>query len=126
MNASVTDERQDEQLTTAVVRFRLPQGAARGAAKDLFERMTPAHRHIPGLIRKYYLYGDGPVGAGAGLHLWVDREDAERFYTAEWRQGLTERFGLQLEVLFIERSVPIDDMSDASRAPVKITKPSRS
>jgi hypothetical protein len=114
------NEPQQEQLTTAVVRFRLPPGAARGAAKFLFEGTTPAHRQIPGLIRTYYLYGDGPVGAG--LHLWSDREAAERFYTAEWRKELTQRFGVQLEVLFIERSVPIDDASDKHSS--RVTHPS--
>ena len=122
MNATVKAELQHEQLTTAVVRFRLPPGAARGAAKHLFEGTTPAHRHVPGLIRKYYLYGDGPLGAG--LHLWNDREAAERFYTAEWRQELKQRLGVQLEILFIERSVPIDDAGDETSAPLTITKPS--
>ena len=109
MKASAAARAQHEQLTTAVIRFRLPAGAARGAAKDLFEGTTPPHRSIPGLIRKYYLYGDGPIGAG--LHLWNDRKAADRFYTAEWRHGLTQQLGVQPEVLFIERSVPIDDAS---------------
>ncbi len=109
MTASVAARVQHEQLTTAVVRFRLPAGAARGAARDLFEGTTPPHRPIPGLLRKYYLYGDGPICAG--LHLWDDRKAADRFYTAEWRHGLTQRLGVQPEVLFIERSVPIDHAS---------------
>jgi hypothetical protein len=90
-----------KQLITTVVRFRTVEGAAHTRAKDLFQGATPAYCEIPGLLRKYFLGGEGPVG---GLYFWEDRRAAERFHTAEWRRKLMQQFGVQPEVLFIERT----------------------
>jgi hypothetical protein len=88
-----------QRLVTTVVRFR-PHGPARAAARDVFEHATPACEQVPGLLRKYYLAGEGP---GSGLYFWADRQAAERFYNAAWRRELAARFGVDPEVLFIER-----------------------
>jgi hypothetical protein len=90
-----------QQLITTVVRFR-PQGALRAVARDVFEHATPACEQVPGLLRKYYLAGEGPA---SGLYFWADRQAAERFYSAAWRRELAARFGVEPEVLFIERAV---------------------
>jgi hypothetical protein len=49
---------QEVAMITALVRFRLPQGTSREDAKAMFEKSAPNYRGIPGLVRKYYLYGD--------------------------------------------------------------------
>ena len=88
-----------QRLVTTVVRFR-PQGPVRAAARDVFEHATPACEEVPGLLRSYFLAGEGP---GSGLYFWADRQAAERFYNAAWRRELAARFGVEPEVLFIER-----------------------
>ena len=65
-------------MITAVVRFRLPEGTTRDDAKAMFEKSAPNYRGVPGLVRKYYLYGDDRTGGG--VYLWNSREAAERFY----------------------------------------------
>ena len=45
-------------MITAIVRFRLPEGTTRDNAKAMFEKSAPNYRGVPGLVRKYYLYGD--------------------------------------------------------------------
>jgi hypothetical protein len=48
-------------MITAVVRFRLPEGTTREDAKAMFEKSAPNYRGVPGLVRKYYLYGDDRI-----------------------------------------------------------------
>ena len=50
-------------MITAIVRFRLPEGTTRDDAKAMFEKSAPNYRGVPGLVRKYYLYGDEPEEA---------------------------------------------------------------
>ena len=70
-------------MITAIVRFRLPQGTTRDDAKAMFEKSAPNYRGIPGLVRKYYLYGDDQTGGG--VYLWSTRDAAERFYSDSWK-----------------------------------------
>jgi hypothetical protein len=104
MISPMTGESSRKQLITTVVRFRTPEGAPDTWVKNFFEGATPAYGEIPGLLRKYFLGGEGPVG---GLYFWEDRRAAERFHTAEWRRQFMQQFGVQPEVLFIER--PVED-----------------
>lgn len=97
----------DKQRVTAVVRFPLPAGTTRADARVMFERSAPTYQKVPGLIRKYYLYAEGPIGGG--VYLWEDRQSAERLYTAEWRKAIADRFGAQPEILFFETPVLIDN-----------------
>jgi hypothetical protein len=47
---------------------------------------APNYRGIPGLVRKYYLYGDDRTGGG--VYLWNSREAAERFYSEAWKSTI--------------------------------------
>ena len=51
-------------MMTAIVRFPLPAGTSLEEAKTLFEGSAPKYQDLPGLVRKYYLYDDGPTGGG--------------------------------------------------------------
>jgi len=96
-------------MITTVVRFPLPKGTTREAAKTMFESSAPTYQKVPGLIRKYYLFGDGPVGGG--VYLWQDQASAERLYTPEWRKTIAQRLGAEPEILFFETPVLIDNKS---------------
>src|SRR5256885_2369506 len=63
---------QEVAMITAIVRFRLPQGTTRDDVKAMFEKSAPNYRGIPGLVRKYYLYGDDQTGGG--VYLWSSRD----------------------------------------------------
>jgi hypothetical protein len=39
-------------------------------------KSAPNYRGVPGLVRKYYLYGDDQTGGG--VYLWDSRDAAER------------------------------------------------
>jgi hypothetical protein len=100
-------------MITAVVRFRLPQGTTRNDAKAMFEKSAPNYRGVPGLVRKYYLYGDDRTGGG--VYLWDSRDAAERFYSEAWRSTIAQRYGAQPEILFYETPVIVDN-ADANAA----------
>jgi hypothetical protein len=94
-------------MITAVVRFRLPQGTTRDDAKALFEKSAPNYRSVPGLVRKYYLYGDDHTGGG--VYLWNSRDAAERFYSDSWKSTIAQRYGAQPEILFYETPVIVEN-----------------
>jgi hypothetical protein len=98
---------QEVAMITALVRFRLPQGTSREDAKAMFEKSAPNYRGIPGLVRKYYLYGDDQTGGG--VYLWSSRDAAERFYSDSWRSTIAQRYGAQPEILFFETPVIVEN-----------------
>ena len=105
-----TEQIAEKHMITTLVRFSLPAGTTREAAKKLFEQSAPTYQKVPGLIRKYYLYSEqGPIGGG--VYLWESREAAERLYTTEWRQGIVQRLGAEPEVLYFESPVLIDNQT---------------
>ena len=49
-------------MITAIVRFKLPENVTLPAATELFKGSAPKYQNLPGLVRKYYLYGEGQGG----------------------------------------------------------------
>jgi hypothetical protein len=101
-------------MITAVVRFRLPQGTTREDAKALFEKSAPNYRGVPGLVRKYYLYGDDLTGGG--VYLWTGRDAAERFYSEAWKNSIAQRFGARPEIQFYDTAVIVDNADEKASA----------
>jgi hypothetical protein len=99
-------------MITAVVRFPLPAGTTRDDAKAMFEKSAPNYRGVPGLVRKYYLFGDDRTGGG--VYLWNSREVAERFYSDAWKRTIAERYGAQPEILFYETEVIVENAGEAA------------
>jgi hypothetical protein len=93
-------------MITAVVRFKLPPAMTRDAATEVFKGSAPRYRNVPGLVRKYYLFGEG---YGGGVYLWKSRADAEKLYTDEWRRMIGERYGAAPEITFYESPVIVDN-----------------
>jgi hypothetical protein len=100
-------------MIIAVVRFKLPAGTSLADAKALYEGSAPKYRGLPGLVRKHYVFGDG---VGGGIYLWESREAAEKLYTAEWKQMLTERYGTAPEITWLENPVTVDNTALAAKA----------
>lgn len=97
-------------MITAIVRFKLPAGVTREQAAELYRGSAPKYRDMPGLVRKYYLFGEG---YGGGVYLWESREAAERVYTPAWRAMLTERYGAAPEITYLDTDVIVDNDSKA-------------
>jgi hypothetical protein len=71
-------------MITAIVRFQLPKGMTLEDAKSIYEKSTPNYQRAPGLIRKYYLFGQDQIGGG--VYLWQSREAAEKMYSPAWKK----------------------------------------
>src|SRR2546425_822526 len=69
--ASLVEQRRSPMIT-AIVRFKLPEGTSLETAKAMFEKSAPNYKSAPGLVRKYYLFGEDRTGGG--VYLWESRE----------------------------------------------------
>jgi hypothetical protein len=96
-------------VITAIVRFPLPKGTSLEHAKAFFEKSVATYKAAPGLIRKYYLFGEDRTGGG--VYLWDGREAADRQYTPAWRSMIHQKFGSAPEITYYETPVIVDNAS---------------
>jgi hypothetical protein len=97
-------------VITAIVQFRLPQPITRDRAREVFSNSAPKYRAVQGLVRKYYILSpDG--GTAGGVYLWRSRDDADRFYTDEWEEGIRTKYGTQPSVNYFECPVVVDNVA---------------
>jgi len=101
-------------MITAIVRFTLPQGTSLAVAQALFEKSAPNYRDVPGLVRKYYLFGEDRIGGG--VYLWESREAAERMYSDAWKKTIAERYGNRPEITYYETPVIVDNARSKASA----------
>jgi len=98
-------------MITALVQFKLPQPISREKAREIFSGTAPKYRKIHGLIRKYYILSqDG--GTAGGVYLWNSQEDAERFYTDEWKKFILDKYDALPSVIYFECPVIVDNTTD--------------
>ena len=95
-------------MIIASVRFRLQSGTTPEEITKAFEASAPKYRKVPGLITKYYVFGNG---CGGGIYLWESRELAEQLYTAEWKARVTEHYGAAPEIEWLDNPVTVDNVS---------------
>jgi len=94
-------------MITALVQFDLPFGTTVAEATELFKQSAPEFRAMPGLIRKYCMFGErGDVIAAC---LWESREAAERSLDAEWRRRFAQRYGMEPEISYYATPVVVDN-----------------
>jgi hypothetical protein len=101
-------------VITAIVRFKLPQGTSLAAAQAMFEKSAPNYKDAPGLVRKYYLFGEDRVGGG--VYLWESRAAADRMYSDAWRTSIAERYGNPPEIAYYETPVIVDNACQKASA----------
>jgi uncharacterized lipoprotein YehR (DUF1307 family) len=101
-------------MITAIVRFKMPEGTTLEEATKLFEGSAPKYQGLPGLVRKYYLYGEGASAGGA--YLWESREAADKLYTDEWRAMMKERYGVEPTVEYFDSPVIVDNTTGQAAA----------
>ena len=93
-------------MITAIVNFPLPADVDLDQARTMFEQTAPRYAGMPGLVRKYYLFGNGK---GGGVYLWESREAAEAVYTPEWRQRIKSHYGAEPEISYFDSPVIVDN-----------------
>ena len=100
-------------MIIASVRFALPVGTSLVDARELYEQNLSAYESAPGLITKYYVFGNGK---GGGIYLWESREAAERFYTPEWRAMIAKKYKGAGEIEWLENPVTVDNRARKAKA----------
>jgi hypothetical protein len=94
-------------MITAIVRFPLPSGTTLEDAKSMFEKSAPNYKAVPGLVRKYYLFGADRTGGG--VYLWDSRDAADRQYSPAWKSMIEQKFGTAPEITFYDTPVIVDN-----------------
>jgi hypothetical protein len=107
-------------MITAIVNFKLPEGTTTQDAAKIFRESAPRYRGVPGLVRKYHVFGDD--GTGGGIYLWRSREAAEALYDAAWRQMIRERYGAEPSVRYFETPVIVDNVIGEIQTEITETK----
>jgi len=94
-------------MITALVQFDLPFGTTVAEAAELFKQSAPEYRAMPGLIRKYCMFGEH--GSVMAVCLWEDRDAAERSFDEEWRTRFSQRYGVVPSITFYATPVIVDN-----------------
>lgn len=95
-------------MITVFVQFQLPGSMTRHQAQTHFASIATLFCEIPGLVRKYFLLSEDGTTAG-GVYLWNSREDADRFYTENFRLAIVEKFGSEPSITYFESPVIVDN-----------------
>ncbi len=94
-------------MITALVQFDLPFGTTVAEAAELFRQSAPEYRAMPGLIRKYCMFGE--QGHVIAVCLWDSREAAEQSFDEEWRRRFGQRYGVEPAITYFATPVVVDN-----------------
>jgi hypothetical protein len=95
-------------MIIAIVTFRLPKPASLDEITKTFQSTAPRYRGVAGLLRKNYFVSEDGRRAG-GIYVWETRANAERVYTAEWKQLVESKYGTSPEIEYLYSPVMVDN-----------------
>ena len=101
-------------MITAIVKYKLPSHIDYAACRQHFHKIAPGFQDAKGLISKHFIWSES--GWAGGVYQWETREDAERFYSGAWRDGIVERYGMLPQIEFCE----VFALTDNSRGTVEL------
>lgn len=78
--------------------------------EQIYEQAAPKLLHMPGLIRKYFFVQENGRAA-TGVYLWEARAAAEAFFTPEWMDFMTAKYGARPKVTYFHCPVVVDNAS---------------
>lgn len=99
-------------MITAIVTFQMPPDTTREAAAAIFRSTAPRYRDLPGLVRKYYLFGED--GRAGGVYLWRSRAEAEAAYGPEWQRLVAEKYGVPPTIAYFSTPVIVDNTPETA------------
>jgi len=101
-------------MITATVRYKLPPSIDYAACREHFHKIAPGFQQAKGLISKHFICSES--GWAGGVYQWQTLEDAKRFYSGPWLDGITERYGMRPEIAFYE----VFALTDNARGTVEL------
>lgn len=78
---------------------------------ELSTASAPLYKDREGLIRKYYVRSEDGLEVG-GIYLWSERADADECYDDAWRERVTETYGSEPFVTWLDTPVIVDNRHD--------------
>jgi hypothetical protein len=87
-------------MITATVRYKLPPHIDKAACRRHFHKIAPGFRGVKGLLSKHFIWSAS--GWAGGVYQWETLEDAQRFYSGPWLEGIVERYGMRPQIDFYE------------------------
>lgn len=94
-------------MITVIVQFPIAKEIDVDRARALFVKSAEQFRDMPGLVRKYFLFGEGIAG---GVYLWESRAAAERLYTQAFRDMIAEKYAGPPQITYFESPVIVDNL----------------
>ena len=95
-------------MIVAIVTFRLPKPVSLDEITKTFQSTAPRYQGMAGLLRKNYWVSEDGRRAG-GIYVWETRADAERVYTAEWKNLVESKYGSAPEIEYLHSPVMVDN-----------------
>jgi hypothetical protein len=93
-------------MVLALVTWSVSGSLSPVEVRELCERAAPRFQSIPGLMRKYFLNGDGE---GGGAYEWRSRQAAEAYYDATWRARIRDTYGAEPKVVLYDVPCVVDN-----------------
>ena len=88
-------------MITAIVLYDLPPSIGLEECRAHFIKIAPDFMSLPGFLRKQFICSaDGKVAGG--VYMWETQEDAERFYSGAWLEGIRARYGSEPRITYFE------------------------
>lgn len=69
---------------------------------------APKYEGLDGLTRKYYVLTEDNKHGG-GIYLWESREKADAWYNDEWKRYMTEAWGEEPLVEYLDCPIVVDN-----------------
>lgn len=98
-------------MITVITEFKLAEKISSDQARETFLSTAPTYLGVAGLVRKcYFLTPDG--SKAGGIYLWKSREDADRFYTEDWKNFVRAKYGTEPSITYLDCPVIVDNVSN--------------
>ena len=97
-------------MLTTIVQIRLNASRTQDELKTALADAAPKYQQVEGLVRKYFIAAQDGQTVG-GVYLWKSHADAERLFTDEWRQTITEKYGTEPSIMYFNSPVIVDNLT---------------
>jgi hypothetical protein len=97
-------------MITAIVLYDLPDSIGLEECRKHFTMIAPDFLKAPGFVRKQFIC-EREGGVAGGVYMWESQQDAEKFYTGPWREGIRARYGNDPRIQYFETVALADKAS---------------
>ena len=98
-------------MITALVHFALPEPMSAETMAELSEASAALYKGFDGLVSMCYVRSPEGTEVG-GVYLWDSRDAADQCYDAAWHERVTEAYGVEPVITWLETPVVVDNRHD--------------